>query len=214
MSNRHAPITPKSQWLTVLVVFSLPLAVYFAVGVYYAGFGDKRYCRHKKGVYGKLACGVTLMYEVHTRYFRSLPSDEEMISHFYEHKEDFERLVRIYREDLSVPADVVGRLLPTPQVKALMNRIGVMEVNGDGSVWLPPYPYSNKPDAVRRMARLMSRGCCERRLFSGIIFSYAHPPVKRFRYLAYVYKGYYYTPFVPEVGRGRLWTPHGAERIL
>lgn len=50
MTIQSTPITPKSQCLTVLVVFSLPLAVYFAVGVYYAGFGDKRYCRHKKGV--------------------------------------------------------------------------------------------------------------------------------------------------------------------
>lgn len=153
------------------------------------------------------------MYEVHARYLRRLPSDEEMISHFYEHKDDFERLVRFYREDLSVPADVTGLLLPTPQVKALMKRIGVSEVNGDGRVWLPPDPYSNKPDVVRRRARLMSRGCCERRLFSGIIFGYAHPPVKRFRYLAPVYKGYYYTPFAAKLEKGRMWTPHGCESI-
>lgn len=214
MTQQGTPITPKSPWLKVLIVFSVPIVVYLAVGVYYTGFADRRYCRQEAGFFRRLLCGSSVFYEAHAPYFRSLPSDKEMISHFYGHKEDFERLVRIYREDLSVPADRAGLLLPTPRVKELMNRIGVTAVDCDGMVWLPPDPYSNKPDVVKRIARLRTAGSGERRRFTGVVLAYGHPPVKRFRYLVPVYKGYYYTPFSPQVEGRRMWTPNGAEWIL
>ncbi|MFH1113315.1 MAG: hypothetical protein V1792_05290 [Pseudomonadota bacterium] len=86
--------------------------------------------------------------------FRFLPSDEELIANFSRHRSDFERLVRIYREDLSVPTNCVGDLEPTPKIKAVMDRLNVTAVHGDGVLWIPPNPYSGDPAFLREKAKL------------------------------------------------------------
>jgi hypothetical protein len=84
---------------------------------------------------------------------RPLPSDEEMIANFRRHRADFKQLVRIYREDLSVPTDVVGTLEPTPEIKAIMDRINVDVVKGDGMVWMPPNPYCHDSGFTKRIMK-------------------------------------------------------------
>jgi hypothetical protein len=74
--------------------------------------------------------------------FRFLPNDQEMIDHFLRHREDFERLVQIYREDPYLPnrSGIVWE--PTPEIEAIMKRINVDILRTDWCVWLPPDPYS------------------------------------------------------------------------
>jgi hypothetical protein len=140
--------------------------------------------------------------------FTSLPSDEEMIANFSQHRSDFERLAQIYREDLSVPTNNVGELEPTPEIKAIMDRIKVTAVAGDNVLWMPPDPYSTDPAFLREKAKLEARWYGpDTRKFSGVFFSYSHERVIRLYYGDDVVKGYYYVPFVPEIWDGRLWVP-------
>jgi hypothetical protein len=141
-------------------------------------------------------------------FFRRLPTDEEMIAHFYKHRSDFDRLVQIYREDLSVPVDVVGTLLPTPEVKPIMERINISYVKDDQVPWIPPDPYSTVPDVQRELTMfLIHRDEHEKRKYSGVILGYAHGQVLRLKYMGPVWKKYYYTPLVPKIGDGRLNFP-------
>jgi len=139
---------------------------------------------------------------------RFLPSDQAMIAHFRKHRADFERLAQIYREDPSVPTDVVGQLLPTPEVKVIMDRINVTSIEGDNILWMPPDPYSRDPNFLKEKSKLeLKWHSPEGRKFSGVIFHYAHEKVIRLIYGQEVCKGYHYLPFVPEVRNGKLIVP-------
>ena len=140
--------------------------------------------------------------------FKTLPTDEEMIANFSKHRADFERLVKIYEEDLSVPTDVVGQLLPTPQVRSLMDRLNVASIISDGQIWIPPDPYSLEPKFLRERVRLQSSiQSAEARRLSGPMFSHVHGRVTRLEYLQPVYKSYHYIPSAPKINNGVLITP-------
>jgi hypothetical protein len=174
--NQNVSKRPKPLWLKILTGFSLLVAVVLVAN-----------------------------YESCAPYFRGLPSDEEMIENFQKHRADFERLVQIYREDLSVPINRVGILLPTPEIKAMMDRINVARVRMDNVIWMPPDPYSKDPDFQEEKSKFVAKWYSpETRKFSGVIFRYAHGKVIR---LGVVEKRYYYVPFVPKILGGKLIVP-------
>lgn len=132
---------------------------------------------------------------------RTLPSDEKMIANFREHREDFEKLVKIYRYDSSVPFDRLC-LNPTPDVEVIMKRAHVTGLCTDGYMWIPPDPYSEEA-RMRSIKRYAFGGP---RDISGIFFSYDHGPVRigtgKFDH---VRKSYYYTPMIPRIEKGRQY---------
>jgi hypothetical protein len=138
---------------------------------------------------------------------RCPPSDEEMIANFRKHREEFERLADIYRADLSVPT-YLSSLVPTPEIKAIMERINVDSVTGDREIWMPPDPYSKEPDFLRNTARLQAKGpIAETRKFSGVILRNSQGRVISRTYGHPVYKQYYYYPFVPVIRNGKPIRP-------
>jgi hypothetical protein len=136
---------------------------------------------------------------------RSLPSDEKMIEHFCRHRADFERLVHIYRENLSVPIKAT-LLMPTPEIRSLMDRINVIEVYGDAELWLPPDPYSKEAEFISKESKLIPWRTNGRK-FNGVMFNYGHKRVKSLKYMAYLDKHYYYVPLVPKIEDGQLKIP-------
>lgn len=147
--------------------------------------------------------------------FRVLPSDEEMIAHFHRHRADFERLIQIYREDPSLPNRFGMVSQPTPEMETITKRINVNWPTSDWTVWLPPDPYSEEARRVTKALQLdrkIHRGDVEGRKFSGVRIGYAHLPVRRFdKNMPEVFKGYYYTPFAPQIENGMLKKPVGGE---
>lgn len=126
---------------------------------------------------------------------RPLPSDEEMITNFQRHRADFERLVQIYREDLSIPTDFI-LLQPTPQIRNLMSRINVDAVEGDDMVWIPPDPYSK--DLSSRKQKADVDHWPQKRKFSGVKLSYAYGEIITYHFNL-ISKNYYYVPFIPQI---------------
>ena len=166
-------------WLQLVIGFSLCLAVLFVAN-----------------------------YESCSPYFRTLPSDEEMIANFHKHRADFERLVQIYREDLSVPTDAMESLVPSPEIRAMMECIKVSQVRGDQVLWVPPDPYRDQPNSEKdKLERESLPGSPERRKFAGVIFRYRHQIVARIFCGGDVDKRYYYIPLVPKVLKGMLVLP-------
>ncbi|MFH0824443.1 MAG: hypothetical protein V2B18_16945 [Pseudomonadota bacterium] len=133
---------------------------------------------------------------------RSLPSDEAMIENFRAHRDDFEKLAKTFREDPSAfDYHPEKGFIPTPEIKAIMDKLGVRKINRDGQAWLPPDPYSH--DAFSKV--FQAHGPFARK-YSGVIFA-VHKLVVRMEYGDAVWKEYYYTPFVPRVRDGKLSLP-------
>jgi hypothetical protein len=120
--KKRKPLWPK-------ILLGIAVAIVMIIGgcwmddIYRYGFRDQRHCRDETGFLRKLMCGASETYDKYAAYLRSLPSDEEMIANFHKYRPEFERLVRTYREDMSVPTDFMGFLMPTADVKAVMNRL-------------------------------------------------------------------------------------------
>jgi len=209
--------SPRPLWFKIFIGFGLSImmlvAVVLILDIHSYGFTERRECGFERGFLGKLMCGVSETYGEWAPYFRSIPSDEEMIDNFHENRADFEKLVQIYREDLSVPSDKMGCLLPTSSLQTMMMRIKVRSGCGDGEVWMPPNPYSLEPDLLKSTAVQKARGGTQARKFSGVMFDYSHSKVKTMRYLGSVHRGYYYTPFVPRIEGGVMRKPSGTERM-
>ncbi|MBM4328954.1 MAG: hypothetical protein FJ118_17545 [Deltaproteobacteria bacterium] len=224
MTHRKAARKRKPIWIRLPIYFSLAFVsvavLILALQIYINGFWENVRCKGERGFLCKLQCGIAATYEDDAPYFRLLPTDEEMIAHFQKHRTDFERLVQIYREDPSLPNrwGMVDYHELHPKEQAIMARVGVNGMRGDWQSWVPPDPYSveaQKQVATLGLFREAQKGTSEGRKFSGVILSYAHPPVIRLNAdLAWVFKGYYYTPLVPKIENGRLKKPDGGERIF
>jgi hypothetical protein len=195
----------KSTWLKALIAVTLLTFAVWLLLVYYHGFSDESSSQDKRGFSRKLQCGISETHESWAQYFRSLPSDEEMIANFRKHRADFERLAQIYREDPSGPI-CQDYLEPTPELKAIMARINVAAIRGDDQLWIPPNPYSREAfDSMRALEQLPN--CAERRRFSGVIFRYSHGNVTHRG--IFVSKQYYYFPLAPRIGTNSLILPVG-----
>lgn len=146
---------------------------------------------------------------------RTLPSDEEMIANFREHREDFEKLVKIYQYDSSARFDAFS-LVPSPQVEAIMKRDNVDLLFSDLENWIPPDPYSEEARKQSLSSTKVGRN------ITGICFNYAHGPVRMgIDKFDHVRKGYYYAPVVPRIDKGRqypayelLHTPNHRVRLF
>ncbi len=173
-------------------------------------------CRGSDGFFSTLRCVYSKAREDAKPYFRSLPGDEEMIANFYRHREDFERLVKIYREGPFLSNGDRYVFPPPSEVEAIMARINVSVMQGDGQHWVPPDPYSNTARKfIQKLwsARKLFNGGLEDRKYSGVQLSYRHERVHRTCVSWFnieqprVWKGYYFTPFVPRKLDGCLRTP-------
>ncbi|MEW6532819.1 MAG: hypothetical protein AB1473_18460 [Thermodesulfobacteriota bacterium] len=226
MSDKeNAAIEPKRRppGLRILIGLGLFIALIIvailALQVYLNGFAGVPRCKDEIGFWGKLWCGVAETYEDDAPYFRGLPTDEQMIAHFRKNRADFERLVQIYRQDPKLPNrwGMVDYQELDREKQAIMARVGVNGMRGDLQSWVPPDPYSAEAQnqvANLHLFREAQEGTPKGRKYSGVILSYAHPPVIRLNAdLAWVFKGYYYTPFVPNVENDRLKKPRGNEWI-
>jgi hypothetical protein len=161
-------------------------------------------CEKETGFFRKLACGMSDAFEGFAPYFRSLPSDEAMIAHFNKNRSDFEALVKIYIEDMSVSDSGVGILEPTPEIRAVMKRINAESVIGDDVLWIPSD--SNPMEPMKNPeADALKPG--DWRKFSGVILGYKHKTVARLKWGATVSKEYYYVPLIPQVEGGELRLP-------
>jgi hypothetical protein len=221
MKDQDVAKRPKSYWPEIIIGFlSFPIIAILVFQILMFGFTNSAKCRDEEGFFRKLVCGIRGTCESDAPYFRFLPSDEKMISHFRRHRADFERLVQIYQKDASLPTrfGLVGYDEPPREVKAIMARINVNGMRSDWTIWMPPDPYSEvAQQQVRRLGLVpkLQRGYPEARKFSGVLISYAHPPVIRFdKDLSNVRKGYYYTPFPPRVENGLLKKPDGGGETL
>jgi len=74
-------------------------------------------------------------------HYNPLPSDEEMIAHFHNHRAEIEELVKRYRE--WVPSKSVPNWEAVPENKALMEKARVKRVTDVAPQW-PPNPYSKE----------------------------------------------------------------------
>lgn len=146
---------------------------------------------------------------------RSLPSDEKMIANFKEHREDFEKLVRIYQYDPSARFDAFS-LVPTPQVEAIMKRANVDLLFSDLENWVPPDPYADEARERSLSSKKIGKN------ITSLCFDYAHDPVRMgINKFDHVRKGYYYTPIAPRIEKGRqypayelLCTPNHKMRLF
>jgi hypothetical protein len=145
--------------------------------------------------------------------FRLLPSDREMIANFREHRKDFDRLVEIYRTDPSIISKR-GLLTPTPEMRAIMDRINVCTLRGDMQAWIPPDPYSHKTTELLAILRNAGPNSMAMRKVSGVTLVYNQRPVKRLNDdLSDLNKGYYYAPLPPRVDKGFLRGPIWRHRL-
>lgn len=81
---------------------------------------------------------VGLLYWWH---YNPLPSDEEMIAHFHEHRTEIEELVKRYRE--WVPSKSIPNWQAVQENQALMAKARVKRVTDSGPAWYPN-PYSKE----------------------------------------------------------------------
>jgi len=209
--------------LKLLIGLTLPVVLIIvailALQIYCRGFERGLRCEQEVGFWGKLRCGISETYEDNAPYFRRLPTDEEMIEHFQKHRADFERLVRIYREDPKLPTRPGFNYDEgTPEAKEIMERINIGGMRGDWQAWVPPDPYS--VEAKRQVATLKLipevQDCTPTgRKYSGVLLDGAHRPVIRLNAdLTPVFKGYYYTPLVPKIENGLLKKADGGARVF
>ncbi len=146
---------------------------------------------------------VPVLYFLHIEldiwsYFRSLPKDEEMIARFREHREDFEKLVSIYKSDPSVRMEGLC-LAVTPDVEIIVKRAGVSRICTEGYFWSQPDPYSEEA----RKKSISKYPLFVPRQASGIIFNTRDKTVRiGTDKINRVDKSYYYTPVVPTIEKG------------
>ena len=208
----------KPLWLKIPIGLCAPIIATIAaiLVLKIVGFGSGAKCSEKEGFFLKLVCGISETYEDAAPYFRSLPSDEQMIAHFRKHRADFERLAHIYSQDWSA-ATRWGRVYyqnATPEAKEIMKRIGVTSIRSDLTIWMGPDPYSPKNRQRIRELMFEGRDSSKGQTFTGLVFRGVQQPVSRLNEnLSEVFKGYYYTPFIPRVENDLLKKPDGGEWI-
>jgi hypothetical protein len=145
-------------------------------------------------------------------FVNPLPSDEEMISHFRQHRNEIEALVGHYRnyQSSEEPSVEWGDL---PEVVALKKKSGVKRVTQAGPIWFPnPYTaqtareleFLARTDGRALMALSRRRGSLKIELTDS---RYAHGAIVRTSVAAVIWKDYFFFPEVPKIDQQRLWYP-------
>ena len=139
-----------------------------------------------------------------------LPSDEEMIEHFQEHREDFVELVERYRNFQVGPDGFHSKWKNEEGTELMLKRAGIERIwKSAYSPWFPnPYTIETAKD-VR--AKALEGGKSHRVLqkYKGLVIKIL--PRRRYRAtnLTYVkvWKDFYFIPEVPRIVNGELLWP-------
>lgn len=150
---------------------------------------------------------VLVLYAVGWRY--PLPSDDEMIKDFYEHKEEFEELVRRYRE---FDADAHhGKWVEQGNTRSILERAGIDRIQyGSYEPWLPD-PYSiETAKSIDQQLEIQPRVFHSQKYkYRGLIIKKI--PRQRYSarslYYVSVWKDFYHIPKVPRIENGELLWP-------
>jgi hypothetical protein len=86
-------------------------------------------------------------------HYNPLPSDEEMISHFHNHRAEIEELVKRYRS--WVPSKSIPNWEVVPENQALMEKAQVKRVTDSGPAW---FPNSYSKEASKQFDDLLMAG--------------------------------------------------------
>lgn len=139
------------------------------------------------------------------REINPLPSDEEMIKHFYAHKSDIEEVVRRYRQ-YPEPIERHHLWSSVPETKVLMKRSGVKYVKDMAWLFLPD-PYSST--TALQMKSMLQKPGFEIFIRHGILKVTLDDP----RYFStsnkygILIKDFYFFPEVPKIEKGWLLVP-------
>lgn len=129
----------------------------------------------------------------------TLPPDEELIAHFYQHRADIEELVTRYRNYVPPPGEHHGaweRLGDTPELFA---RTGVKYLKEIGPTWLPD-PYSQE-------ARQQDRGIVTDYREAAKYRTVAIVPSDEDFHHNVVWKDIVFMPVMPRLEHGELVGP-------
>lgn len=146
--------------------------------------------------------------------YNPLPSDEEMIAYFFEHKKELGRLVKYYREyDYSPPE----RPFYTAKWERLKNKAGVGGVDPIGLWYQNPYTvesakYINALNRAPLSKRITPEQRFPSRKYGGLSISLKDNRYHRSAFA--MQKEFYFIPVVPKVSDGMLWFPVGLDGKL
>jgi len=185
-----------------MLVICLPIFVQTWVGISKYGFSEKTFDRITRS-----AKGVVWYWTA------SLVPDEEIISNFNAHREDFERLTQLYLSEaygnrLHVfKGEFASR--NTPETLRLLERTGIHEVVGTsaGGLWLPN-PYSVETAQLAKKQSVLRANPYEALIFYFSEFDRYEVPSLRYRKVC---KSLYYVPVQPKIENGELLWPVGID---
>jgi len=152
-----------------------------------------------------LAVGYAAYYFLIIR--NPLPSDEEMIAHFYAHRADFEELVRRYRE-YDRPSDKdTSFWYKEGDTLDLYKRASILDVEFSAPVWFT-FPYT-LGTAIEVEERMKKDG---RSLFHKYgALSISLSPRQKYRIITprytVIWKNFYFFPEEPRIKDGKLFWP-------
>ena len=182
-------------WYFTLVPQFLVMA---AVNLWHYGFTEEGYKR-----VGSLAHNLRLSFE-------PLPSDEEMIQHFQQHRGEIEKLVQLYRDYEPQRGQKDLYWADAPEIKALRERAAVERVNGStsGGLWIAE-PYSREAAKLAEsQVRSADMETVERR-YGTILIEFS--PLDRYfspsRRYGTLIKEVLYLPQAPKITQGEAWWP-------
>lgn len=143
-------------------------------------------------------------------FVNPLPSDEELISHFQEHRQDLETLIKAY---YSAPEPLPGQPRvqwdASPEIQAIKRRAGVDRVHPTIGYW-PPDPYSVEwAKKVDQIDAGTAEGRYALRQFEALQVDmldsrYSQLPL---RYPPLAWKSLLYIPTVAQTHESKLWPP-------
>jgi hypothetical protein len=176
----------------------------------------RRYGRRSRPYRRTVFCALLLGSIVFYWFPMGLPSDGEMIAHFRAHRDEFEEVVRRYRNYPTVRNSSHSKWMEEGDTKALMDKAGIKYVDGGGHhVWLPnPYTLetAKKVDAIVRdpenktFAIFDKYGALRIKLSPEERYFARNPPR-----MVVVRKDYYHIPELPRIEDGWLLGPVNRE---
>lgn len=139
----------------------------------------------------------------------TLPTDEYMIRQLHENKEDFEYLVKLYREEYLLD-DTSKRWDYLPETAAIKNRLGVREIAYVSRMSWFENPYSHDA-AEKRLENIKSGNYAwsERdRRDKGVIIDLNNSLKTPIKLGGLISKSYLHLPMEPKIENGKLLYPY------
>ena len=144
-------------------------------------------------------------------FVNPLPSDEEMIAHFQEHRQDIETLIQAY---YNAPEPLPGQRRvqwdASQEIQTIKRRAGVDRVSHTKGYW-PPDPYSfewaeKKHQLIKTNTRESDAALRKMEALQVDIFGqrYSQRPL-RYPMDYHIWKSLLYIPAVVRTHKGKLW---------